>query len=472
MQNFKQYSVIIDGGTGVLFQPMTSEYFYVLTAKHVVQNKVETTYVDKEEESEITINRFIKDGNNWSTVLIPFKINKGSNYFPHKNSKVDAAILKISFEEVGHFDILNLSTLNFTNINNDASLCGFPSDKRKASHDDLTAQYTNYKISENSNDTQYNCSVRLQQIQTQDTIGGMSGGGIVRLIDNYYQLIGIQSQMTQTVSEQNEIDFVPIKRFDDIIKYPENKDKLSPLLPPYMGAFEYLKDKAFDINAGPDDSDIIFTRSFLQNKTKEVIASNITPSYIRNFFKERLLLNENNLSKLNNELIYITWLEFLTIVNIVKSKKHEVSDLEDLFNAIRLICTNTDTDWLATDFLEECAKCDFEDLKEGGTVLIKTNKNPINPKIDHYRIKRNSILPNIQHIKSKHENGQLGDIFIGDASSHTKEFVFTKFNFMHFEFLKAYMLVWKSEDYKGFNVNNQTELLTKLKEEYGKLFNI
>ena len=33
--NFKQYSVIVDGGTGVLFQPMTDEYFYILADEYV-----------------------------------------------------------------------------------------------------------------------------------------------------------------------------------------------------------------------------------------------------------------------------------------------------------------------------------------------------------------------------------------------------------------------------------------------------
>ena len=32
--NFKQYSVIVDGGTGVLFQPMTDEYFYIFGNLH------------------------------------------------------------------------------------------------------------------------------------------------------------------------------------------------------------------------------------------------------------------------------------------------------------------------------------------------------------------------------------------------------------------------------------------------------
>ena len=52
------------------------------------------------------------------------------------------------------------------------------------------------------------------------------------------------------------------------------------------------------------------------------------------------------------------------------------------------------------------------------------------------------------------------------------EFVFDKFNFVHFEYLKHFMLVENSDNYKMYKKSNEDELLTKLKEEYGKIFRI
>ena len=73
--NFKQNNVIVDRGTGVLFQPMTDEYFYILTAKHNLQNKVDNdNYVDKEDNSIIKIVRFIVEDNVFNTEEIPFKL--------------------------------------------------------------------------------------------------------------------------------------------------------------------------------------------------------------------------------------------------------------------------------------------------------------------------------------------------------------------------------------------------------------
>ena len=47
-----------------------------------------------------------------------------------------------------------------------------------------------------------------------------------------------------------------------------------------------------------------------------------------------------------------------------------------------------------------------------------------------------------------------------------------KFNFIHFEYLKKYMLIENSENFKTYKKSNEHELLIKLKEEYGKVFGI
>lgn len=42
----KQCSVRLDGGSGVLFQPMTEKYTYILTAKHNLSNDSEEKRID------------------------------------------------------------------------------------------------------------------------------------------------------------------------------------------------------------------------------------------------------------------------------------------------------------------------------------------------------------------------------------------------------------------------------------------
>lgn len=469
--NFKQYSVIVDRGTGVLFQPMTDEYFYILTAKHNLQNKIDSiNYVDKDDNSVIKLVRFIFEEGVFNTEEIPFILIKGQTYFPHPNINIDAAILKVKFDEYKKFEITDLHISDDTTINSDAYLCGFPDDKRKANLEDYQAQFTNHTISQNTNNVGSKKSVRLLENQTIDTIVGMSGGGIVKLNGNYFKLIGIQSQMTNTVSAQNEIDFLPIIYFNEIVS--EFSDRLNVLLPPYLANFSFLKDKVFDINAGIDDDDIVFTRNFLKHKANQIINSGITPIGIKDFFKERLILNNEDLTILNDEIIYATWLEFLIIMNIAKNKIHCSLDLEDLFNKVRLIYKNTNSQWQGSDFLKECMNCDLRDLQVNGTVLINTKDIPAKEKIEHYKIDKGSIISNIDSLRKDYKKGAFGEVFIDEGAGETKEFVFDKYTFIHFEFLKKFLIIEKSEEFREFNITNQPELLNKLNSIYGELFTL
>ncbi|MCK0125839.1 trypsin-like peptidase domain-containing protein [Gelidibacter sp. F2691] len=469
--NFKQYSVIIDGGTGVLFQPMTDEYFYILTAKHNLQKKVaKDNYVDKADNTVIKIVRFVVENNVFDTEEIPFTLIKGQNYFPHKDISVDAAILKVRFEDYKKIQINLLNISDDTEINSDAYLCGFPDDKRKANHDNYQAQFTNHTILQNTNDIGSKKSVRLLENQTIDTIIGMSGGGIIKLNDNCFKLIGIQSQMTNTFSGQNEIDFLPVIFFNEIVE--EFNDRLNVLLPPYLANFSFLKNKIFKMNAGPDDNDIVFTRNFLKNKAKLIISSDITPIGIKDFFKERLILNNEDLTILNNEIIYATWLEFLVIMNIAKNKVHCFQDLKELFNKVRLIYKNTNSQWYSNDFLSECMNCDLSDLQENATVLINTDILPERNQLHHYKIDKGSVIPNIHFLRKDYEQGNYGNVFIDGAAGEAKQFVFDKYTFIHFEFLKKFLIIEKCDEFKDFNINNQGELLSKLNGIYGELFSL
>jgi hypothetical protein len=148
--------------------------------------------------------------------------------------------------------------------------------------------------------------------------------------------------------------------------------------------------------------------------------------------------------------------------------------LIDSQSIFRLIFNLNETEWLGENFVTDCLSYDYENLSENGTVFIKTKNNP--SKINDYSIKKGSIVPSISAIKRKYLNGDsiyngLGvDIF--DAESESKEFIFDKYNFVHYEYLKYIMLVENSDEYRGFNRLNESELLIKLQQEYAKIFRI
>ena len=56
-EKYQKISIMINNGTGVLFQPMSNEFTYILTAKHNVQFKnQDNIYVDKNIEDIVLKN--------------------------------------------------------------------------------------------------------------------------------------------------------------------------------------------------------------------------------------------------------------------------------------------------------------------------------------------------------------------------------------------------------------------------------
>jgi hypothetical protein len=98
VNDFKLYSVKVQNGSGVLFQPMNKrDYTYVLTAKHNLLGKKpsEGDARIKEEYLFSEIDILIQNDGGINPIKITLVTNE--NYFPHKEA--DIAILKIDFLE-------------------------------------------------------------------------------------------------------------------------------------------------------------------------------------------------------------------------------------------------------------------------------------------------------------------------------------------------------------------------------------
>ena len=455
--DIKKYSVILGEGSGALFQPADSDKTYVLSARHVFYDEIKDERGGKKSEVKKEITLRFSDSQNEEQVI---EIKNGENYFEHSESSIDAAILLLPDIE-GYNQIF----IDSYTSSNGYNMAGFP-ESRQASDD----KYNKYKISDIVSSDENILSLRLEVAHlSHSDISGFSGGGIIKFNEDYLTICGIQSR-TPEKDCNGDISVIPIMRFVEIAK----QHNLPELLPSFLVNFKFLQQDAFNFNASIDDDDISFTRLFLKQKTEEVLSSDITPRFIKDYFTDRLLINEKEMLKLNDELIYITWLEFLTLINIVKDKACNISDLGDIFCYLRLLYRKTDTDWLETDFLKDCLVSNYDGLEEDGTVFIKTNKPPIKSNIKHYKLDKGSIIPRIDSLKSNYENGTLNSDVnnITNALAELKEFVFEKYNFIHFEYLKHFMLVENSENYKTFKKSNENELLIKLKEEYGKVFGI
>lgn len=449
-EDLKFYSVMIGNGTGCLFQPMTKEYTYILTAKHLFYKttddgrgqNIESEMSDGE---LVPIKKHYKQLDEWKESEIEFRIIRGGNYFPHLVA--DIAILKINYLQ--GFDRILVEPVEGNK--NDFQLCGFPGNSWS---DNLEGErYTTYNIERFIAPGNFCYSAQLFGTLNQNNIDGMSGGGILELNAENISIVGIQSKMAtkQINAQAGQIGFVPMKYFSEIIGYDENKEKLTELHPPFMGTFDFLRDEAFVLKVDfINECKIESTRIHLRNKALDVVKSDITPIAIKALFEERLLIDESEVNSLETQNIWIGWLEFLTILNIVKEKILTVNQLNDIFNCYRLKYTHIDD--CTTLFIDHLSKSDYLGLKQGGMVVINSKVAPRQP----INVPVGGMVGNIS--KPQDKKGFRTD----------KEMdPFQSFSFIHLDFLKTEKIINKMEDYLTLT---EEQLLKQLKQEYHDLF--
>lgn len=115
LDELKLYTVRVKDGSGCLFQPILNEnnYTYILTAKHLFEGIAQDDDGNDlpyatQDGTDISIFRQVNVDGQWQKISIPFTLERGKTYFPHKDA--DAAILKINhlspqFDRIVSIDI-------------------------------------------------------------------------------------------------------------------------------------------------------------------------------------------------------------------------------------------------------------------------------------------------------------------------------------------------------------------------------
>ena len=121
--DLKRYTVILDDGSGVLFQPLDETKTYILSARHVFYEDVLHDDGPNTSELKSTINYSFSDNQNQKNEV---EIIKDSNYFEH--DIVDAAILVLDVNLNLNEIFVDDRTTGLEGFN----LTGYPESKRKS----------------------------------------------------------------------------------------------------------------------------------------------------------------------------------------------------------------------------------------------------------------------------------------------------------------------------------------------------
>lgn len=438
----REYTVIVNGGSGCFFQPADPEYTYILTAKHNIANA-------DNQITDLTHFQYKKD--HWEIHTIPFEnIEVGVNYFPHPEK--DVAIIKVprmeGLDALYKLTDLNANTGGFW-------LLGYPETRRNGSPDNKI-QWFRSDIDVNILGTTEN-SLREAHIPGNPDLGevrGHSGGCILKDAGDKVYLAGIQNSMAQAVGEQlGRIEFTPVEIFNEIIE--EYSDDLHLLDPHYLSSFKFLQEDAFNLDDGVlYNLNIAQVKNYLQFKCQEVIENELTPNGIRDFFQTRLLIDPARKEELECKNIWVIWLEFLTILNIVKGRVHTADNLSGIFDHYRLLFSDTEGDWCHE--IPKLLYSNYKGLIRDGLVIVGVKSSPI---VETYILDKK--LPMIADARRDQKYAQLK---IDDGLG----FPFDAFTFVHIDFFKKESIINRYNEYT--TVIDEHELLDKLRKVYGEVF--
>ena len=441
ISKIREYVVIVNAGSGCLFQPMDDAYSYVLTAKHnITDNKINQ------------LKRFkLNDSYSWDESDIPLEaLVDNENYFPHENR--DIAIIKI--EKVPDLD----NIIRFDDIDDNRKgyiLAGYPETRR--------VNYTTKKDNWYRQDEDLTIlNIKAYQLREgkvpdnagYDEIVGQSGGGILKISGDYLLLAGIQNKMIDSADEQmGRIEFSPISLFDEIIE--AHQQQLSPLNPPYCKSFEFLKEQIMKLDGCFMQENVFYARQFLQNITDEILENPLTPDIIRNKLNKRMLTHNEEEGSLLQKGLWIAWLEFFIVLKILGENPLTEQELEDVFNRYRIIYSSSKEDW-GNLFKEKIVYSDYKGLKENACIIFANDTHP------QKTIIKRGLISNIARLIPRKE------MKIDEGVNNPLE----SFTYIHIHAFQKNCIIDKEWDYSRFDNTNEIELLQKLKQEYESIIRI
>lgn len=423
-------AVRVNNGSGCVFQPNSTDFSYVLTVRHNIVRNGELL-----EPAEIKVYRNNPDG----------PLYQVTELFAQEG--IDIAVLKIKFLSK-EFDLYS----GKENRNERLSIYGYPNFLEKKNLFRPTPIHCTRDINIHGSPifeiiTDHPLST-FNNGAAKNLIG-FSGSGIFKIDGENIILKGIFPALNDPEGAHNKVKGIHLDPFNELLKANNQPE----LLPDYLECFSFLREEAFKLEVSAFKEDGIKPiRTQLRNKALEIVKSNLTPVAIKNMFQEKLLLNEADHDYLDDKIIWRTWLEFLTIMNLIKAMSIGTEEINEIFQAYRIKYSHSEKDWtqlLRTDL----ANSDYHGLGINSKVIIQSKK----PALDTRIILKGKIPPNIR-------------LAIDESNFKVDQGIepFTHFDFIHSDYLMKDCIIDKLENYSQFQTKE--ELLEALRIEYLDLF--
>lgn len=445
----QKHSVKVNHGSGVLIQPMSSNYAYVLTAKHCL--KVDSQNLDSEEIKHHSVNSY--DG----------LVIKVLDVIFHDDE--DMAIMIVDSNSTLEL-VINNDSLK---IHEDTFLCGYPNDRRQKEE---KYKAINFSFSHQT-DNRLILTPKIAGV-THSNIVGFSGGGIFTLGDNTQPVLlcAIEIKMDGNVDReyQGAISAVPISEFIKFIEAPKSLylgKPLAQLLSLHLSDFKHLFDFSFDIlREWIDDDALTLLKGCLREIGTTNIQVNLFPHDILVKLKTYLKVYNRPESELHSRGLWVSLLELLTIsILIDKPKTIDITYVEKTLQTRRLIYIGGEGSW--REYLSDILQSGLEKSNHQEIVVTKTLSKSSRPFFTK------------EHVKKAWEHKNIGrplsdpKKIINASRSLINIHSIVDLAALHVECIQSKEDTYESYTNSAeFDENKQAELLMLLAKEYGNYLTI
>lgn len=330
------YAVRINNGSGVLVSTLSLDCTYVLTAKHVIDVP----------DTPITVSRNGIELNIIGT--------------PYHHPVYDCSIIKVEYQN----DISQHIWRGEQVAGSRVSYVGFPRSNYDSDRPDKIYIGT-------SNDKANQLIVcNLDNSPGQESIQGMSGGGVYCIQEGYPHLWGVETRMDDEDAEARygRIRCCSIECFDQIIE----ANQLAQITPFYMQCFSNFRNDIFSFNA-VNPRNVVLLRDKLDEQAKWLIEQNMPAPYdlMMRYKRELLLDNKAPDSTILERDLWVAYLEFSVICSILDGVDAiNTTYLSSLDRRLRFMYSYSNENWLRK--LSDLMKAAREMLDENGTILVSS----------------------------------------------------------------------------------------------------
>lgn len=362
-------------GSGCMFQPFTTEYSYVITAKHCLEGTDETPQIF--EKNDIELFSYIRETK--LTVL---------DYYLHE--KHDLAVIKVKY-------IKEIPSVLITTPKDNESigLYGYPSLLDVDEDTFRMGQYlecTSYFNYPDLNLIEFRPNHDVSNIvnSINKTLSGFSGSGIYLKSENNVHLMGIFTELKEENGALNALLGHDISAVNEILY----DNELLLLIPEELLNFDIYIDTAFDSNEGS-------IKPILKRNAKTFLKlePNVKPNDIVKSHNEKLYLPYNSFIELEllNPKLWEGWVSLLTYYYMETSNIPSPEDFKLLRNGVNynhsIKMYFTDNKRISNCIMDLFAES-YDDLEVNDVIVINTkNSNPGSKSFNKNKTKR--ILRNI-----------------------------------------------------------------------------